>query len=51
MAGAPCVAGTRIPVTVIISRLTQGSTTEELLTDYPRLHPDDIRACLRYANA
>jgi uncharacterized protein (DUF433 family) len=51
MGGVPCVAGTRIPVAVIISRLTHGSTTEELLTDYPHLHPDDIRACLYYANA
>jgi uncharacterized protein (DUF433 family) len=29
--------------------LSQGVTESEILAEYPRLQPDDIRACLAYA--
>lgn len=31
--------------------LAQGETPETILTDYPDLEPDDLRACLAYAHA
>lgn len=49
MGGVPCVAGTRIPVTMILGLLAEGATSEEIIADYPQLHPDDVRACLVYA--
>ncbi len=46
--GEPCIKGTRIPVAVLVSSLADMSQ-EELLSAYPQLEPDDIRAALHYA--
>jgi uncharacterized protein (DUF433 family) len=35
--GQMCAAGTRIPVTVILDNLAEGSTREEILRSYPSL--------------
>ena len=40
----------RISVEFILSLLAQGETPETILTDYPDLKPDDLRACLAYAH-
>lgn len=50
MFGKPVIAGTRIPVEVILDKLEAGQTTEEILKDYPKLGEEDIRAVLSYAN-
>lgn len=49
--GKPIIRGMRISVELILSLLAQGETSEEILTDYPDLEPDDLRACLAYAHA
>jgi uncharacterized protein (DUF433 family) len=49
--GKPIIRGMRISVELILSMLTQGETVEAILSDYPDLEPDDIRACLAYAHA
>jgi uncharacterized protein (DUF433 family) len=49
MVGKPVIRGTRIPVELIVRMLSQGVTESEILAEYPRLQPDDIRACLAYA--
>ena len=49
--GKPIVRGMRISVELILSLLAQGETEENILTDYPDLEPDDIRACIAYAHA
>lgn len=41
----------RLSVETILSLLAQGASSEEILDDYPRLEPDDIRACIAYAHA
>ena len=41
----------RISVELVLSLLSQGVTPEAILDDYPRLEPDDIRACIAYAHA
>ena len=33
------------------SELAQGASSKEILDDYPKLEPDDIRACIAYAHA
>ena len=47
--GELCVAGTRIPVTVILDSLADGSSREEILRSYPSLQPAHIDAALAYA--
>jgi len=47
--GAACIAGTRIPVSVILDNLAAGSSREEILKNYPSLSPADIDASLAYA--
>ncbi|MBI3207573.1 MAG: DUF433 domain-containing protein [Candidatus Solibacter usitatus] len=49
MQGKPVVKGTRIPVELLLRKLAEGATFEELLDAYPRLSEADIRDCLRYA--
>jgi uncharacterized protein (DUF433 family) len=49
MLGKPVIQGTRIPVEMILKMLSQGTTTEDILQEYPRLQPEDIRAALAYA--
>lgn len=49
--GKPIVRDMRVSVELILSPLAQGATREERLADYPRLEPDDIRACIAYAHA
>lgn len=48
--GEPCVAGTRIPVWVILSHLAAGEDTETILRNFPSLSKEDIQACLEYAS-
>jgi len=48
--GEVCAAGTRIPITVIIESLAEGSTKEEILKSYPSLKPAHIDAALRYTD-
>lgn len=47
--GKPCVRGMRIRVVDVIGMLAAGMTNEQVLTDFPELEPEDIRACLLYA--
>jgi len=49
MAGKPVIRGTRIPVELIVRMLAQGIPEVEILREYPRLQPDDVRAALAYA--
>jgi uncharacterized protein (DUF433 family) len=47
--GKPVVRGTRIPVELLLRKLAEGATYDDLLDAYPRLTTDDIRAALAYA--
>lgn len=47
--GKPVIRGTRIPVELILRRLADGCTAQELLDSYPRLTPADVQAALEYA--
>ena len=49
MMGKPVIKGTRIPVELILRKLSEGATLEELLDAYPRLSREDIQATLAYA--
>ena len=47
--GRPCVRGLRISVGDVLGWLAAGMTHEQILSDYPELTEEDIRACLAYA--
>ena len=49
MMGKPVIAGTRIPVEMILRDLGAGITPEELLRAYPQLTLADIRAAQAWA--
>jgi uncharacterized protein (DUF433 family) len=49
MQGKPVIRNTRIPVELLLRKLSDGATVDELLDAYPRLSEDDVRACLAYA--
>lgn len=49
MRGKPVIRGTRIPVELIVRKLSEGATEAELLDAYPALTPEDVRAALAYA--
>jgi uncharacterized protein (DUF433 family) len=47
--GEICAVGTRIPVTVILDNLAEGSTKENILRSYPSLQAEYVDAALAYA--
>ena len=42
--GRPCIRGMRIRVQDVLDMLAGGASHEDILTDFPYLEPDDIRA-------
>lgn len=49
MGGKPCVAGTRIPVDILLDYLGSGQTITQVLDGYPALTEDDVLAAIRFA--
>jgi len=49
--GRPCIRGMRIRVQDVLDMLAGGASHEDILTDFPYLELDDIRASLAYAAA
>ena len=49
MLGKPVIKGTRITVEIILRKLSEGATENDLLDAYPRLTIEDIQAAIRYA--
>lgn len=49
MAGKPVIAGTRIPVDLILEKLAANIDVREILEDYPGLKIDDLKAAIYYA--
>lgn len=47
--GKPCIRGMRITVQDVLEYLAGGMTEEEILSDFPELTHEDIRACLAFA--
>jgi len=47
--GKPVIKGTRIPVELIVRKLGEGGTIEDILDGYPNLSKDAVRAAFLYA--
>ena len=47
--GKPTVRGTRMTVGDVLSYLASGMSEEAIVSDFPQLTREDIRACLAFA--
>ena len=50
MLGKPVIKGTRLTVELILKKLSEGASVEQMLTAYPSLKAEDILAVLAYAS-
>lgn len=48
--GKPVIKNTRIPVDLILEKLSEGETADHLLSAYPQLKMADIYACLAFGS-
>ena len=49
MLGKPVIRGTRVRIELILRKLSEGATEDDLLDAYPRLSRQDIQAAIGYA--
>ena len=47
--GKPCVRGLRITVYEVLEYLASEMTEEEILSDFPDLTREDLKACIAFA--
>jgi uncharacterized protein (DUF433 family) len=48
--GKPVIKGTRIAVELLLKKMSEGASVQDLLNDYPHLQKEDIYAALEYAS-
>lgn len=48
-AGQPVFKGTRVPLRTVLASLAEGATIPEILTDFPSLAEEDVRAAIAFA--
>ena len=49
MGGVPIIRDLRMPVGTVVAMVADGMTVEEILSDFPDLELEDIRAALHFA--
>jgi uncharacterized protein (DUF433 family) len=49
MMGKPMLAGTRITVELILDKLAAGESSDQILSEHPRLTTEGIRAAIAFA--
>lgn len=49
LAGKPVIKGTRISVELILDRLANGWSMEDILSSYPHLMREDVLAAIAFA--
>ena len=49
MLGKPVIKGTRIPVELIVRKIGEGASTDDLADAYPNITKEDILAAVLYA--
>ena len=50
MLGKPVIRGTRIPVELLLRKLSEGASMDDLLDAYPRLTPAAVHAAIALVN-
>lgn len=48
MLGKPVIRGTRIPVELLLRKLSDGASEADLLDAYPQLTREDLQAAIRW---
>ena len=48
MGGKACISGTRVTVSMILTQISEGITSDELMAEYPHLTKGDIAEVLCY---
>jgi uncharacterized protein (DUF433 family) len=51
MMGKPVIKGTRITVELILEKMAAGESTTDILTAYPHLSEEQLRAAITFAAA
>lgn len=49
MGGVPCIAGTRIPVSIVVSLGAGGMLISQICEEYPQVDADSVSQALAYA--
>jgi uncharacterized protein (DUF433 family) len=49
MVGKPVILGTRIPIELILRKLSEKATEADILQAYPQLVAEDIQAAIRFS--
>ena len=49
MLGKPVIRGTRVTVELLLRKLSEGASEDDLLDAYPRITREDVRAAVRFA--
>ena len=49
MLGKPVIKGTRITVDILLRKLAQNLSAQDIIKDYPQLTEEDIKAAIDYA--
>lgn len=49
--GKPVIKGTRIPVDLLLEKMSNGQNFQEILQSFPDLNENDLYACLAYATS
>ncbi|PYU65851.1 MAG: hypothetical protein DMG70_33335 [Acidobacteria bacterium] len=49
--GQPVFKGTRVTLRTVLASLAGGDSTEDILSDFPSLKADDVRAAIPFAAA
>ena len=47
--GKPCFVGSRIAVYDVLEYLASGMTADEIVSDFPELTPEHVRAAIEFA--
>ena len=49
--GQPVIKGTRVTLSTVLASLAEGASIAEILTDFPSLTQEDVRATIAFAAA
>jgi uncharacterized protein (DUF433 family) len=49
VSGEPVFKGTRVTLRTVLASLAEGATTAEILSDFPTLSEEDVRAAIVFA--
>ena len=49
MLGKPVIRGTRVTVELLLRKLSEGASEEDLLDAYPHISREDVRAAVGFA--